>query len=48
MALLLLAAMACAAVGYVAMAPKLSPGGMRAEHVICWALVLALANQRCR
>lgn len=38
--LLLLAAMACAAVGY-AYGGRLSQS-MRAEHVICWALVLAL------
>ena len=37
---LLLAAMACAAVGY-AWGAKLSQR-MRAEHVICWALVIAL------
>lgn len=37
---LLLAAMACAAVGY-AYGAKLSQR-MRAEHVICWALVLSL------
>ena len=37
---LLLAAMACAAVGY-AYGARLSQR-MRAEHVICWALVLAL------
>jgi drug/metabolite transporter (DMT)-like permease len=37
---LLLAAMACAAVGY-AWGARLSQH-MRAEHVICWALVLAL------
>ncbi len=38
--LLLLAAMACAAVGY-GWGAKLSQR-MRAEHVICWALVMAL------
>ncbi len=38
--LLLLAAMACAAVGY-AWGARLS-GRMRSEHVICWALVLSL------
>ncbi|CAN7541278.1 DMT family transporter [Polaromonas sp. LjRoot131] len=38
--LLLLAAMLCAAVGY-GYGARLSQG-MRAEHVICWALVLAL------
>jgi drug/metabolite transporter (DMT)-like permease len=38
--LLLLAAMACAAVGY-AWGARLS-GVMRAEHVICWALLLTL------
>jgi drug/metabolite transporter (DMT)-like permease len=38
--LLLLAAMACAAVGY-AWGARLS-GAMRAEHVICWALLLTL------
>ena len=38
--LLLLAAMACAAVGY-AWGARLSQR-MRAEHVICWALVLSL------
>lgn len=38
--LLLLAAMACAAVGY-AYGARLSQH-MRAEHVICWALLLAL------
>jgi drug/metabolite transporter (DMT)-like permease len=38
--ILLLAAMACAAVGY-AFGAKLSQS-MRAEYVICWALVLAL------
>jgi len=38
--LLLLAAMACAAVGY-AWGARLSQS-MRAEHVICWALVIAL------
>jgi drug/metabolite transporter (DMT)-like permease len=38
--LLLLAAMACAAVGY-AWGGRLSQT-MRAEHVICWALVLSL------
>jgi drug/metabolite transporter (DMT)-like permease len=37
---LLLAAMACAAIGY-AYGARLSQR-MRAEHVICWALVLAL------
>lgn len=37
---LLLAAMACAAVGY-GYGARLSQG-MRAEHVICWALVIAL------
>lgn len=38
--LLLLAAMACAAVGY-GYGARLSQS-MRAEHVICWALVIAL------
>jgi drug/metabolite transporter (DMT)-like permease len=38
--LLLLAAMACAAMGY-AWGARLS-GVMRAEHVICWALLLTL------
>ena len=38
--LLLLAAMACAAVGY-GWGARLS-GAMRAEHVICWALLLTL------
>lgn len=38
--LLLLAAMACAATGY-AWGARLS-GAMRAEHVICWALLLTL------
>ncbi|WP_439521007.1 DMT family transporter [Hydrogenophaga sp.] len=37
---LLLAAMACAAVGY-GYGARLSQG-MRAEHVICWALVISL------
>jgi drug/metabolite transporter (DMT)-like permease len=37
---LLLAAMGCAAIGY-GYGARLS-GHMRAEHVICWALVLAL------
>jgi len=37
---LLIAAMACAAVGY-GWGARLS-GHMRAEHVICWALVIAL------
>jgi drug/metabolite transporter (DMT)-like permease len=38
--LLLLAAMACAALGY-AWGARLS-GAMRAEHVICWALLVTL------
>jgi drug/metabolite transporter (DMT)-like permease len=38
--LLLLAAMACAATGY-AWGARLS-GAMRAEHVICWALLITL------
>jgi drug/metabolite transporter (DMT)-like permease len=38
---LLLVAMGCAAVGY-GKGAQLAQTGMRAEHVICWALVLSL------